>query len=86
MSNSKKASDNSKYDYENLVEKLFLWAGVVFLFIGFMGLFLVIIIPNMYGKDQVLPFALTFVYSYMSILGIFLILYRSKIWVRGYRT
>ena len=86
MNNPKKASDNSKYDYENLVEKLSLWVGIIFLFIGLMGLFLVIIIPNMYGNEQVLQFALTFIYSYMSILGIFLILYRSKLWVRGYRT
>jgi positive regulator of sigma E activity len=70
---------------EDLAEKLLLWAGIVSLLVGFFGLILVITYPKMYG-DEVLQFGITFVYSYMIIIGIFLSLYHGKIIVRGYRT
>jgi cytochrome b subunit of formate dehydrogenase len=71
---------------ENTIEKLFLWTGAVFLFLGSSGLLLNILYPQMYGEDSVMQFATAFFNSYMMILGIFLIIYHGKIIVRGHRT
>jgi uncharacterized membrane protein len=70
--------------FEDIAEKLILWVGVVSLFIGFSGLILLLSYPKIY-KDEVLLFGISFVYSYMTIIGIFLVLYHGKIIVRGYR-
>ena len=79
------APEPPEHTIDDIAEKLLLWTGVVSLFIGFAGLILVITIPNMY-KDEVMQLGITFVYSYMILLGIFLILYHGKIIVRGYPT
>jgi hypothetical protein len=70
---------------EDIVDRILLWAGVVSLFIGVSGLILVITYPKMYG-DDILQFGVTFAYSYMIIIGVFLVLYHNKIIVRGYPT
>jgi polyferredoxin len=72
-------------DMEGIAEKILVWAGITSLFIGFAGLILVITYPEMYG-DEVLQFGVTFVFSYMIIVGIFLIIYHGKIIVRGHPT
>lgn len=71
---------------EDFIDLLLYLSGVIFLFLGFSGLIMVIIYPRIFGEDEVIQFATSFVYSYMSILGIFLVLYHSKIIVKGYRT
>ncbi len=77
--------DVSSSSFVDFLEKLILWVGIIFLFLGFFGLLLVIVIPETFG-DKVMQFALTFSNSYMMILGIFLIIYHEKIWVKGYPT
>jgi hypothetical protein len=80
---------SSTYSYNSVqdaAEKLFLWVGAAFLLIGFMGLFLIIMYPKMYGSDQVMQFASTFMNSYLTVFGIFLVIYHSKILVKGRRT
>lgn len=79
------APEPPEHTLEDVAEKLLLWSGIVSLFIGFAGLILVITYPKMYG-DNILQFGVAFVYSYMILLGIFLILYHGKIIVRGYPT
>jgi len=73
------------YKVEDIAEKLLLWVGAISLFIGFSGLILIVSYKNLYN-DQVLEFGLAFVYSYMMVLGMFLIIYHGKIIVRGYPT
>ena len=70
---------------EDLIEKIMLWIGEAFLFIGFFGFFMFILYPKLYN-DEILQYSMSFFYSYIMILGIFLILYHGKIIVRGYRT
>lgn len=70
---------------EDIIGKILYWVGIAFLFFGFTGFFMVVLYPSLYN-DEVLQFALTFFYSYLTILGIFLILYHDKIIVKGYRT
>jgi hypothetical protein len=77
--------DASSSSFVEFVEKLILWVGILFLFFGFFGLLLIIVIPETFG-DKVMQFSLTFSNSYMMILGIFLIIYHERIWVRGYPT
>jgi len=72
-------------DMEGIAEKILVWAGIISLFIGFSGLIMVVTYPKMYG-DYTLQFVVAFVYSYMIVLGIFLILYHGKIIVRGHPT
>jgi len=71
---------------EDFIDLLLYLSGVIFLFLGFSGLIMIIIYPKIFGEDSVIQFATSFIYSYMSILGIFLILYHSKIIVKAYRT
>jgi len=75
-----------EYDISEIAEKLFLWVGASFLFLGFSGLIIIIMYPTIFGEDDALQFAIAFSNSYMFILGIFLVLYRTKIIVKGYRT
>jgi len=72
-------------DMEGIAEKILVWAGIISLFIGFAGLIMVVTYPEVYG-DHTLQFVVAFVYSYMIILGIFLIVYHGKIIVRGHPT
>lgn len=79
----------AKYTYDemgNLIEKLILWVGEIFIFLGTVGLILLLTYPKMYGEDSVLQFASTFMNSYLAVLGVFLVLYHGKIIVRGHRT
>jgi len=72
-------------DMEGIAEKILVWVGIISLFIGFAGLIMVVTYPEVYG-DHTLQFVVAFVYSYMIILGIFLIVYHGKIIVRGHPT
>jgi len=67
----------------DILDELFLIAGVVFLFLGFSGLIIIITsYPiGMFG-DMVLDFAASFIYVFMSGMGIFLILFHKKIIVK----
>jgi hypothetical protein len=71
---------------EDFIDWLLYLVGIVFLFLGFSGLLMLIVYPKIYNSDEVIQFATSFVYSYMVILGIFLIAYHSKIIVKRYRT
>ncbi len=85
MNSPKDKTETISTTVEDIAERILLWSGIVSLFIGASGLILVITYPEMYG-DDILQFGVSFVYSYMIIVGIFLILYHSKIIVRGYPT
>jgi predicted MFS family arabinose efflux permease len=85
MNSPKDKTETISTTVEDIAERILLWSGIVSLFIGVSGLILVITYPEMYG-DDILQFGVSFVYSYMIIVGIFLILYHSKIIVRGYPT
>lgn len=86
MSFIKKLLEPVSSNLEDFINWLIYLIGVIFLFLGFSGLLMLIVYPKIYNSDEVIQFATSFVYSYMIILGIFLILYRNKIILRGYRT
>jgi len=70
----------SKSNIELLLEWIVLSLSVIFIISGFGGL---IMIVTAHGySDELLNYAYTFVYSYMFILGIFLMIFRKKILVK----
>jgi ABC-type transport system involved in multi-copper enzyme maturation permease subunit len=68
-------------ELEDILDWTLLWAGVVFLVLGVIG---IIIILSGYKiiSDQVLQFALGFVSLYMLFFGLFLMAYHGKIVVK----
>jgi len=69
--------------FAEMVEMALLVSGIVFLFLGFAG---TIISVTFYRvgifKDDVLSFAFGFVNFFMTVLGIFLIIFHKRIIVR----
>ena len=63
---------------EIIIEWVVLTLSVMFIVLGSGGLLLVITSSN-YKSDVLLQYAYVFIYTYMLILGIFLIAYRKKI-------
>ena len=63
---------------EILFEWIILTLSIIFIFIGFGGL-TIVITTHEFKSDTLLEYAYAFVYSYMLVLGIFLITYRKKI-------
>ena len=76
----------SERGIEDFVENLLLWSGLVFVLLGFFGLLMMLFFPKIYGDDQVLQFGVSFVDAYMMVMGLFLVAFHKKIFVRGFRT
>ena len=76
-------AEDSFFRFIEILDRVFLIGGVIFLFLGFAS-FLIVIMSYPMGmfKDEVISFAFSFVSLFMIILGIFLILYHSKIIVK----
>jgi len=70
------------FDY--MIEQLFLFSGLFLLFAGAVELLILILNPT--SKDQVFQFEMSFIYSYMVVLGAFLVMYHKRILVKGYQT
>ena len=76
----------SEKGLEDLVSNFLMLSGLVFVVLGFFGLFLMVFFPKMYGDDQVLEFGISFLYTYVMIMGIFLMAFHKKIFVKAFRT
>jgi hypothetical protein len=76
--------DVSNINFQYMLEQILLLSGMMMLFMGSLGL-LLIIFPN-FTKDKILQFEMYFVNAYMIVLGAILVLYHKKIIVKGYRT
>jgi len=83
--NKVESSKSKRYTTEEVLEELLYFTGIITLFFGFSGIVMMIFYPNLY-EDKVLSTGMTFIDSYMTIIGIFLILYHSKIIVKPVRT
>ena len=79
------ALEVSNLNFEYILEQLFLLSGLFLLFVGVVELLIIILNPISY-EDQVFQFEMSFIYSYMVILGAILVLYHKRILVKGYRT
>jgi len=67
----------------DIMDKVFLAAGIAFLFLGFAGIIIVLTSYDVgFFKDEVISFSFGFVNTFMALLGIFLILFHNKIIVR----
>jgi len=66
-----------------VLDKVFLAAGIVFLLLGFAGIIILLTSYDVgFFKDEVISFSFGFVNSFMAFLGIMLILFHNKIIVR----
>lgn len=79
------ALEVSNLNFEYILEQLFLLSGLFLLFAGTLELLITILSPTMY-EDQTFQFEMSFIYSYMVILGALLVMYHKRILVKGYRT
>jgi len=70
--------------FDAIIEQLFLFSGLFLLFAGTVEFLILILSPT--SKDQVFQFEMSFIYSYMVILGAFLVMYHKRILVKGYQT
>jgi len=70
--------------FDAIIEQLFLFSGLFLLFAGTVEFLILILSPT--SKDQVFQFEMLFIYTYMIILGAFLIIYHNRILVKGYPT
>ena len=74
--------DSSYSKFIKMMELVFLISGIILLFLGSGGLVISITFYNVgFFRDDVTSFAFGFLNFFMSILGIFLILFRGKILV-----
>ena len=74
--------DERYLKFIKMVELVFLISGIILLFLGFGGLIISITFYNMgFFRDEVVSFAFGFMNFFMTILGIFLILFRGKIMI-----
>lgn len=68
----------------DLLDKLFLATGIIFLFLGFAGIVLVV---TTYGvgmfRDEAFTLGFAFVNGFMTVLGIFLVFFHDKIIVKS---
>jgi hypothetical protein len=82
----KKPSKESEINYEAIFGQLFLILGIVLLFLGSVGLLVLILTHSKIDESRALLYEMYFFNSYMIVFGVFLALYHKKIIVKGYRT
>jgi len=71
----------------DLLDRLFLVAGIIFLLLGFAGLILIITTyPKGMFKDDTFSMGFAFINGFMATMGIFLILFHDKIIVKPKQT
>ncbi len=71
-------------DFQYLTEQLLMLVSLVMLLIGSMGLLMTVF--NIFTHNKVFLSEMYFVYSYMIVIGTFLLIYHKKIIVKGHRT
>ena len=73
----------SFFDVIDIIDRLFLIAGLIFLFLGFAGVMIALLTyPEGPFKDEWFFLGMLTVNSFMTLLGIFLILFHEKIIVK----
>jgi hypothetical protein len=70
-----------QYNIDAFLELTILTISVIFIFLGFGGL-IVVLTTSKINSDLLIEYAYAFVYSYMLILGVFLLAYRKKILIK----
>ena len=83
MDSIETVSEQANFNFEEIVEELFWITGLFILFFGSFGLVLSITLYPL-TRDQVFNFEMIFVYSYMIVLGAFLIIYHKRILIKSY--
>ena len=78
-----KEAEPIQTNFEIIIEWIIIFLSSVLMVIGGGGLLVTITLYSSYS-DMVLQYALTFVYTYMLVLGIILMKYRNKVIVKRY--
>ena len=69
--------------FAEMIETAFLISGIVFLFLGSMGIVISVAFYNVgFFRDEVTSFAFAFINAFMALFGIFLIAFHKKIIVK----
>lgn len=75
-----KTTESIQTNFEIVFDWIILSLSFIFIFLGLGGL--ITVITDTHKSDVILQYAYVFIYSYMLILGIFLITYRKRLLVK----